>query len=154
MNKRGELKLRNIMFMALVFSSIIILASILVGNMADEYENEGMISNYSALGIKSNLGSDLFSTSNESISGMEENTRKSAGSIGRTIVSAITGAGEVLVAVFTIPVFISNSFATIMVSVGVPGEVMYPFANLITLSLYVVIIFVIISALPTGGNKV
>ena len=153
-NKKGELKLRNIMFMALVFSSIIIISSLLVIDMSEEYENTGMKTDYNDLGVNTRLGDDLFGQSNESISEMEANAKDSAGSIGSIIINAITGAGAVLTAVFNIPSFISSSFATIMIDVGIPGKVMIPISKLITLLLYVIVIFVIISALPTGGNKV
>ena len=82
MNKKGSLALRNIMFMLLIFSSVLMLGSLFVLNMGDEYENTEMVSDYVSDGSIGSVGDNLYGDVNGSIASMKPNVEEGAGSFG------------------------------------------------------------------------
>jgi len=158
MNKRGALVLRDIMFMIIVFSGVMALASVLVLDMSNEYSNENMSSQYYDDDSVGHLGNSVFINVNSSMATMREKTESSVdsdeGLLGSftSVTGVIQGAGAILKAVVTAPVYIGTAVTTMMVALNLPSTLAAILGNLIIFSIYVVIIFVIISALLKGGK--
>lgn len=152
MNKKGSLALRNIMFMLLIFSSVLMLGSLFVLNMGDEYENTGMVSDYTGTGSIGSVGDNLYGNVNSSIASMKPNVEEGAGSFG-AITGAIGGVGSVLKTIILAPVYIGTSISSLSAALNVPTAVRNIMGNLIAGLLYIIIFFVILSALSRGGTK-
>ena len=151
MNKKGSMALRDIMFCIVIFAVILSIASLIVFDIADEYENTGMRSNYSANGI-GNLGSSVLGEANSSVATMSDSIDESAGSFG-VLTGVILGVPAILKTVILSPVYVGTAVSTMMISLNIPSEISIIVKTGIILSLYIVIIFVIISALSRGGTK-
>lgn len=152
MNKKGELALRNIMFMLIIFSSVLLLLSLFVIDMSTEYENTDMNTEYSGEGSIGDIGSDLYQNTNSSISTMQDNIDDGAGSFG-IISGIIGGVGTILKTVILAPVYVGTALTSLMIAFNVPTSVSNILKNLIIFGIYIVIIFVIVSALSRGGTK-
>lgn len=153
MNKKGSLVLRDIMFMLIIFSSIITLAGLVVFNMADEYSNTQMTTDYNANGSIGNLGESVYTNINSSVGDFTSSTQDSIGS-WNIVTGAIQGIGSVLLGVLKAPVYIKTALTALMIALKIPSIIALIVGNLIMVSIYIVIIFVIMTALTRGGTKV
>ncbi len=158
MNKKGAVILRDIMFIIIIFSAVMALASVFVLDMANEYTNTDMSSQYYAEDSVGDLGNTVFLDVNESLSTMREKTESSVGSsdslLGSftSITGVIQGAASILKAVVLSPVYVGNAISTMLVALRLPTPIPAILGNTIIFLIYVVIIFVIISALLKGGK--
>lgn len=148
MNKKGELALRNIIFMIVVFSAVILLATLFVNDMATEYENENMSSEYNA----NSLASKLYGNVDKSIGNMSKNIDEAAGSFG-TLTGIIGGVGTILKTVILAPLYVQDAFLTALDIMGVPSSISNIIVGAFYLILTAMIIFIIVSALSRGGTK-
>jgi len=154
MNKKGNMALRDIMFMLIIFSAVLLLIGLFVNDIAgtDQYDNAQMITDYTGEGSIGSVGQDLFEETNDSLETMYGQTDTAAGGFG-LIVGTIQGVGTILSKIITLPFLIKPILASIGTGIGLPTSVANVLGNTIIFGIYVIIIFVIISALSRGGTK-
>jgi hypothetical protein len=148
MNKKGELALRNVIFMIIIFSVIISLASVFVSDMANEYENTNMTNEYPL----ASLGEELYGDVNSSVGTMSSNINEAAGSFG-LLTGVISGVGTILKTVITSPLYVKTALETVLTAMNIPSPIPTIVGNAFILLLITMIIFVIVSALSRGGTK-
>lgn len=158
MNKKGAMVLRDIMFVIISFAAIMALASVLVIDMANEYGNTNMSSEYYADDSVGSLGDNMFVEVNSSLATMREKVESSADSddslLGSftSVTGIIQGAATILKAVVTSPVYIGNALTTMMTALHLPSPLPKIAGNAAIFFIYVIIIFVIVSAFLKGGK--
>ena len=157
MNRKGSLGLRDVMFMMIVFAGIMALMSVFVTNMAEEYNNDQMVTDYNTgptgvvgAGIGS-MGGNFMTNINKSVATMGDNVDDAAGSVG-VITGIITGAGTILKEVILAPSTIGSYVGTMLEVLKIPTEIAFIVRLTINLIIYSLIIFVIVSALLNGGK--
>jgi len=157
MNKKGAMLLRNVVFMIILFSGVMTLASIFVLDMASEYSNSNMTGEYNSDGV-SNLGSTVSSNISSSVEEMRDATAPtsegSTGLIGsfNNLGGVLIGAATIIGIVFRSPLIIGNALNILMAGVGVPTTLSNIIGVMVGLIIYAVIIFGIITAVLRGGK--
>jgi hypothetical protein len=151
-NKKGGMALRDIMFSIIIFAAIMALISIFVLDISAEYDNTNMSSEYTADDSIGSLGDTVFTDVNSSLSSMRENIDEGAGSFG-LLTGVIGGVGTILKTVILSPVYIGNAIESMMLALRLPNPLPTIVGNTAIFLIYVIIIFVIISALSRGGTK-
>ena len=146
-NKHGEMVLRDIIMILIIFTGIIALASIFVNDMADTYSNTNMSASYNQDSIGT---TQLQNTSSK----WEEIGNNLNGNLLEMLLGTYQAAKEILTEVIKAPATFSNMLMIILEDMDVPGSVTNVLGFIITAILYITIIFVIISVfLPGGGGK-
>lgn len=155
--KKGEIILRDVMVMIILFGGFMALASMFVQSLANSnaYDNVEMFTEYNNLGI-SGLGNNLINSNlSSSYNTMENATSSDKGVLGSftSIYGVVQGAGTVLKEVIKAPSYVGGAMGSILESTGwVSYSVATLIKTMINLLIYTVIIFVIISALLKGGR--
>lgn len=151
MNKRGSLVLRDIMFMLIIFSGVLALTSIFVINMASEYSNTDMHTEYYADNSIGNLGDEGLVNVSHSIETMKNQT---SGDVGIWDIATGTASGiwTIFATVVKSPIYVGKALTTIMTALRIPLTISFIIGNIISLLIYVVIVFVILSAALRGGK--
>jgi len=154
MNKKGALVLRDIMFMLIIFGGILALSSLVVVNMASEYDNEDMNTEYYAENSIGSLGDEGLVNVSASIEEQLDETTGEDGMIGSfsLITGAIKGIGTIISVVVKTPVYIGDALDTMLTALRVPDTLSLIMGKIVTSLIYVVIIFVIMSAFLRGGK--
>jgi len=152
MNKQGRIILRDIMLMVVIFAGVMALIGIFVNSMADEYSNTNMSLTYEESG-GSVFGTDLMDSASSATNTMIDATDDNIGSF-QLLTGIVKGAGAVLKAVVTAPLYIGSTINQMLISTGVlPENSISPIIiNIVTMLLYIIITFVILSALLKGGE--
>ena len=153
MNKKGSMTPRNIIFSVIIFATIISLGSLLVTNMAAEYENDEMSSDYSAEGGVGGLGNSMIGDIDNSLYSMSDNLDETAGTFG-AITGSIKGIGSILKLIILSPIYIGTALTTIMDALNIPSGIATIIKTMLMLLVITVIVFVIISATSRGGTKI
>lgn len=151
MNKKGTLVLRDLMFMLVIFSGILALSSIFVVNMSNEYSNTDMNTEYYASDSIGSLGDEGLVNVSASIETMKDETSGSVGS-WELVTGAVKGIGTVLSTVLKSPIYVGKALTTMMVALRIPFAISSVIGNIIIFLIYLVIIFVIMSAFLRGGK--
>ena len=151
MNKRGALVLRDIMFMLIIFSGILALASVVVVNMSGEYSNDDMYDEYYADDSIGSLGDEGLINVSSSIETMKNETEGSVGS-WELITGAVKGIPKILATALATPIYVGKALTTMMTALRVPYSISSIVGNIIIFLIYVVLIFVIASAFLRGGR--
>jgi len=158
MNKRGGLVLRDIVFMLIIFSSVLALSSLIVFSMGNEYSNTVMITEYYADDSVGDLGDSMFVNVSDSMETMREKTESSVDNedslLGSftSVTGVIQGAATILKTVVSAPVYVGRALTTMMTAVNLPSPIPNILGNTIIFLIYAVIIFGIVSALLKGGK--
>jgi len=147
MNKRGALVLRDIMFMLIIFSGVLALASIFVVDMAGEYSNDDMQTEYYADDSIGSLGSEGMTNVSYNVNILTNETSDNVGTW-----DVLSGAATALKTVLLSPVYVGKALNTMMTALRIPFTISSIISSIATLLIYVVIIFVIISAFLRGGK--
>lgn len=151
MNKKGALVLRDIIFMLIIFSGILVLSSLIVNNMAGEYSNTNMSTEYYANNSIGHLGDEGLANITSSIKIMTNETGSSIG-VWDFVTGSIGGLKTVLVTVLESPIYVGTALTKIMTALRIPSEIIYPVSNIVIYLIYGVVIFVIVSAFLRGGK--
>jgi len=154
MNKKGEVLLRHIMILMIVFAGLMTLAALLVNSLANSnaYDNPQMLSEFSEV---EGIGSNLL---NQNLSPAFDDMRNQTVDEGGVISSftsetgIISGAGQILLVVIKSPSYIGTTIGSLLESVGVNTVVAGVIKTIFNLIIYAVIIFVLISALLRGSK--
>lgn len=159
MNKKGELVLRDIFFMIVIVGAFFAFISYVVVSMGNEYNNTNMTSEFIASNVSS-IGNNILEYANNSGdtmlqatqgSGTESSSDNLLGSFNN-IYGVINGAGKILKVVVGFPFYIGNYLSILLEALYIPSALANVVGLTITLLIYGIIIFVIISALLKGGK--
>lgn len=145
MNKKGSMVLRDIIMIIIVFTGIIALCSIFVQEMGDTYDNTNMTSSYNQDSIGE---TELTETANK----WEEIGKNLDGNLLQMLLGTLQAAKEILTEVIKAPATFSDMLQTVLEDIGVSESVTNILGFIITAGLYIVIVFVIISAFLQGGK--
>ena len=145
MNKKGSLILRDIIMMIIVFTGIIALASIFVNEMGDTYDNTNMTTSYN----QDSIGKTELT---ETASKWEEIGQNLDGNLLEMLLGTLQAAKEILTEVIKAPATFSNMLTSVLEDLGVSEAITNVLGFIITAGLYIVIVFVIISAFLQGGK--
>lgn len=150
MNKKGVV-LRDVLLMSAFFSFVLILFFLNAGELANEWGNETHLEEIEDLsGLEANnLLYDIQENTEENKNALSQNTGKLT-----FILDVIGGTFNIFISVVTLPVSIGNAISGLLVEFGISssdgaGSVI---GTLISIVLYIIIIFTIISALLKGGK--
>ncbi len=154
MNTRGELVLRDVVFMMIMVSAIFVLAGLFVGEMSVNYDNENMSSEWAISGT--NVSSDsMFTGTGEDVAEVGQDLANEPTGIWALISSlanALGGIGDALFMVMTAPNTIGNLVAGTLQDAGVGTGIAFTIKYLIVTVFWIIIIFTIISAFLRGGK--
>jgi len=145
MNRKGGMVLRNVIFIVIIFSGIMALSSIFVSEMSFSYNNTNMSSSYNQ---------DLIGETqlNETASTWQDIGEKLQGNLLEMLLGTLQAAGRVLTEVLFAPATFSSILVSVLESFGVSGSITNILGFILAASLYVLIIFVIISSFLKGGK--
>jgi len=149
MNKRGGVVLRDILFILLIMTSLLLLASTFVSEMAITYGDTNMSSEY-ASGSFQSIASESFYETTGNVSDTAKNLDDPG--ILSLVGGALTSAGSVIKTVFLAPYTFSKMIEGILVEVGVNETLTNIIGITIMASIYILIIFTIITAFLKGGK--
>jgi len=145
MNKKGAIVLRNLVFMLIIFSTILVLISLFVVDISREYGNTNMETEYNAVGGIGKMGATVATNISEDLEDMKEFTDDSVGSFN-LVTGTITGIGSVLGIVIKSPIIIGNVITSVFVTLGMGTTISEYLGNLMIGLIYTIIVFVILSA--------
>ena len=155
MNRRGEILIRDIFFIMIIFTGIILAASIFVGEMATEYENENMSDEF--------IGSILYSQSNSSFDTTFNNLTTIGDGLDDSnngLLDIITEGGTaiklVISTVVGFPTSLGNMIESVLQELKVDQtedkQLSKIIGDIVTILIWAIIIFTIISAFLSGGK--
>ena len=152
-SKKGGVLLRDIFMFMIVGTIIVVMAGILVEDVANSYDNVNMSSEYSS-GELSDWGSTTTGNISNDMDLMLNATQNPDGTLEAfTLINvAYTGASTVFKIVFLAPIYISGIVAEVFRLAGTPDTIVTYVKILLSITLYCVIIFGIITALLRGSK--
>ena len=150
-NKRGTIVLRDIVFMMLIVSVIFIFAGIFVSEMADDYSNTDMESEWAITGTNS-ISDSIFYDTVENVSDTGNELKDEDTGILSLLGGALTGAGKALFLVLNAPGTIADLVAGTLEDMEIGTGIIKPLTLFIKTILWAIIIFTIASAFLPGGN--
>jgi len=146
-NKRGAMVLRDILFILVVFGGILALSSLFVGNMASEYSNADMNTEYYVEGGIGSLGNDSLDNVGNSVNILSNETGESVGAW-----DVLSGMVTALKTVLLTPVYIGDGIDIMLVALRIPNSISNIIGNICIILIYIVIVMVIMSAFLRGGK--
>jgi len=147
MNKRGKLVLRDVIFMLIIFSGIIALASLLVTQMGTTYDNVGMVDSFN----QDTIGKTQLTETGNKWEGIAEDLSGKNG-IATLLIGGLKAIGMVLLEVIIAPVTFANMLVSTLDIVGVSASFKNMVGFILATLLYVVIIFGIVKVFLKGGD--
>jgi len=145
MNNKGDMVLRNVVFIIIIFSGIMALSSIFVQQIGDTYNNANMISSYN----QDTIGSLQLKTTATKWEEIGENLQ---GNLFEMLKGTLKAGGQILRETLLAPVTFGSMLTSILKDFGVDDSLNIIIGRFIIGILYVLIIFVIISAFLKGGK--
>ena len=152
--KKGALVLRDVMFMMMMVSAIFVLAGLFVSEMAVNYDNTNMSSEWGISGTNTIANSTFYDTSDD-VTTVGQDLGSNSTGIWSLITSAtgtLEGIGNALFMVLTAPNTIGNLVGGVLQDAGVSATVSEVIKYLIVVVFWIIIIFTIISAFLRGGK--
>jgi hypothetical protein len=129
----------------MIFSTLFVL------DMAKTYGNDEMVTEYQATPLN-NTGSNLYNSVSNNVSTMKNETSGGIIPSFSLISGILTGVGTVLSIIFLSPVYFANAIGAILSYLPIPDGIVLFIQGAISIGLYILIIFVIISARLQGGK--
>ena len=145
MNKRGDMILRDVIMMIIVFTGIIAFCSIFVNEMGDTYENVNMTSSYN----QDEIGETQLKNTSNTWEDIGDNLN---GNFFEMLLGTAQAAKEILTEVLTAPATFGSLISSSLETIGVDESITSIVGFIITAGLYIVIIFVCVSAFLKGGR--
>ena len=147
-NKRGDMVLRDIVFIIIIFTGIVALLSIFVGQIGTTYED------YTNMSIEYNQDDIGDSQLNETGDRWQEiSISLTEGNIIERLWGTAEAAGEIILEIVKAPATFSDLVSTILDDLGVQKDLTNSLSFILTATLYILIAFVIITAFLPGGGK-
>ena len=137
--KKGMVILRDIMFMMLMTTAIFIFAGIFIGEMADNYDNINMSSEWIGTGTAT-LGNSTFYDTVSDLTDEGEGLKEESGGFWAAISGTITAIGSTIALVFSAPATIAGLVGSTLTDMGAGELVGNVITYLIAAILYGIII--------------
>ena len=150
MLKKGELILRDIVFIMFIVSAIFIFSGLFVSEMALNYDNTDMRDEWDIGGTNEFANSTFYDTSDD----MDEIGSGLEGGVLGMIGGVLTSIGTIVGMIVTAPNTIASLVTGILEDFGLATSVAKVLYYLITGILWAIIIFVVYSFFAPGGNKI
>jgi len=154
MNKRGTVVLRDVMFMMIIVSSIFVLAGFFIEDLASNYENSNMSSEWASSGINVS-GSAIFDETNDNITSVGEDLAEKPTGVWALISSAanaLEGLGNGIMMVITAPTTLGKLLGSALEGAGAPHAVAVTVQFIIQSILWIIVIFSIFTAFSRGSK--
>jgi len=148
--KKGELILRDIVFIMFIVSAIFIFSGLFVSEMAFNYDNTNMTNEWYDSGTNTFANSTFYDTSDD----MDEIGSGLEGGVLGLIGGVLTSIGTIVGMIVTAPNTIARLVTGILEDFGLATSVAKVLYYLITGILWAIIIFVVYSFFAPGGNKI
>jgi len=146
--KKGTVVLRDIVFMMLIMSGIFVFAGLFVSEMALNYDNTNMSSEWGSRGTNT-VATSMFNKTNSDVKDLGDGVETNVVSL---IGGFLTGVGDVLIMVATAPNTIGNMAAGSLNDMGVSTSATPIISKFIAGILWVIVLFTIYSAFLQGGK--
>jgi len=144
-NKKASMVLRDIIMIIIVFTGIIALASIFVNEMGETYDNVNMTSSYN----QDSIGETQLQNTSNTWAEIGDDLN---GNFLEMLTGTLKAGKAILTEVIKAPATFSNMLTSVLEDIGVSGSITNVLGFIITAGLYIVIVFVIISAFLQGGK--
>ncbi|MFW6172446.1 MAG: hypothetical protein ACOC5T_01760 [Elusimicrobiota bacterium] len=146
-NKKGRMVLRDIIFMLLMFAGVVALASILVTQMGNEYDNDEMVSSYN----QETIGKNTLTTEANTWGDIADDLSGKNG-IPALVGGGLEALGVILVQVIVAPATFAQSLTSTLEIFGVSEDLIDIAGFILTGLLYVLIVFAIAKVFLRGGD--
>ena len=153
MNKRGMIILRDIMFMMLMTTVIFIFAGLFIGEMADNYSNTNMSSEWVGTGTAT-IGNSTFYNTVSDLTDEGEGLKEESGGFWAAISGVVDAIGSTIALVFSSPATIAGLVGSTITDMGAGELVGNVIKYLIAGILYGIIIFTMGSLFSKGGINI
>jgi len=147
-NKKGALVLRDIVFMMLIMSSVIVFAGLFVSEMAVNYENTNMSNEWALKGTNTIAISMLNDTHND----MEEAGSKLGFGVWDLVIGGLKSIGNIIAMIITAPNTIGLLVAGTLVDANISTTATNWISGLVSGILWAIILFTIYSSFLKGGK--
>ena len=148
--KKGELILRDIVFIMFIVSAIFIFSGLFVSEMAFNYDNTNMSDEWYNSETNTFANTTFYNTSDD----MDEIGSGLEGGVFGLIGGVLTNIGTIVGMIVTAPNTIARMVTGILEDFGLATSVAKVLYYLITGILWAIIIFVVYSFFVPGGNKI
>lgn len=149
MNKKGSMLLRDLMFSVLIFSTIIVLGSIFVNDMANTYMNTNMTEEYSEFNA---AGDRLLLNTTTATTDLDTTARGTNEGVWGVLSLSFRGVGTFLFLLFGTPFYIGNFVASAFIVLNIDSTLFLIIKNFIAGILYIIIAFGIGTAISRGSK--
>ena len=149
MNKKGSLVLRDVLFLILIFTGIILFASIFVNELAITYEDTEMGDEFAGSDLYANI-SNVWGKTTDSAQSQAQNM--SSTGIPSLVSGGLGSIGKVLLEIASAPITFAEMIKSVLLSLNVPTTIIEIIGVLIIAVLYILIVFIIVSAFLQGGK--
>ena len=151
--KKGELLIRDVVFMMLLVSSILVLASTFVTEVAGNYGNTAMSDEYALKNLSMSKNTGLFATLNDNVSSAASTlTSKDAGLWTLISSEGKTALTTILYTFITGPTQISELVKGVLVDMGVGPELATVIGIIIKIALWIIVVFGVLVAIAQGAR--
>ena len=150
MLKKGEIILRDIVFMMFIVSAIFIFAGLFVSEMAYNYDNTNMSGEWDIGGTNIFANQTFYETSSD----MNETATGLSGGVWSLVSGVYKSIGTIITMILTAPNTIASLVTGILEDFGLATSVAKILYYLITGIFWAIIIFVVYSFFAPGGNKI
>ena len=150
MLKKGEIILRDIVFMMFMVSAIFIFAGLFVSEMAYNYDNTNMSGEWDIGGTNIFANQTFYETSSD----MNETATGLSGGVWSLVSGVYKSIGTIITMILTAPNTIASLVTGILEDFGLATSVAKILYYLITGIFWAIIIFVVYSFFAPGGNKI
>jgi len=148
MNKKGNLVLRDVMFMLIILTGIIGFAALTVQDFSIGYHNQNMSNEFGNSSIRL-VADNSFTSTKNNVSSMGGETQSG---IGALVDGLLTTGGTIISTVFLAPVTFGNILTAIFTDLSIPYNVANLIGNFVSAIIYILIVFVILAAFLRGGK--
>jgi hypothetical protein len=154
MSRKGAIVLRDVVFMMMMVSAIFVLCGFFIQDMAVNYDNDNMSSEWALTGTNVTGNSMFYDTAGEVSDVGQGLATEATGlyALVSSIVNALDGIGDALFMVMNAPSTIGNLVSGMLEDAGAPSALASMIKWLIVTVFWGVIIFTIISAFLRGGK--
>lgn len=146
-NKRGEVNLKDIILILLVFSGIIALSGIFVSEIGNSYDNVNMTSSYN----QDSIGEKNLTSTSQTFADLGERMRD--GGLDAWV-AGISGVFQVFIEVLKAPATFVSMLVSVLSDFGVDGSIVLILQYVLSGILYALIIFAISAAVMQRSTPV
>lgn len=146
-NKKGRMVIRDVVLLTIILSSVLVLASTFVTEMAGNYGNTNMTNEYSLSNV-SISGSNVFSSITGDVDDASNKLR--AANETKGLWGIVSGVSEATVTIIKVFINAPTTVANLLISILLDSDVNPTFANTLRLVVSAVLWMILIAAVLTA----